>query len=326
MNITKLPSGSYRIRHMVDGKSYSVTVKEKPSKTEAMKLITAKIDKPIIASDMTFKMACDAYFDAKANVLSPKTLAEYIGTARRLPEAFTKKRLVSITSLDVQKVINDYAARLSPKTVKNYSIFIMAVLRAQDMNIKSPKLPQEVKCDLYIPTKSDLDAIFDVINGTEHEVAIKLCGYGLRRSEVCALTIDDIVGVNVSITKAMVKDKDNNWVIKTTKTVDSTRVVEISPELADKIRQQGYIYKYNPDNIYKALQRAQKKAGVHPFRLHTLRHFFASYLHHKGFPNKQIQDLGGWKTDSVMKKVYQHAINMDAARKKAAQDLSKIFS
>lgn len=326
MNITKLPSGSYRIRHMVDGKTYSVTVKEKPSKTEAMKLITAKINKPIMSSNMTVEMACKAYIDAKANVLSPTTYKEYVGTAKRLPDSFKSMKIINVTSLDVQKVVNDYAARLSPKTVANYANFIFSVLKAQEIDIKFPKLPQRVKSTPYIPSVEDIQKVFKVIKGSEHEIAIILCCYGLRRSEVCALTLDDLDGNKLTINKAKVKDVNNQWVIKTTKTVDSTRTIIIPDELADRIREKGYIYKYIPGSICRALERAEKQAGVPTFPLHKLRHFFASYLFEKGYNSKQIQEMGGWRTDNVMRVVYLHAMNMDLAKRQMAYHIFDIVS
>ena len=325
MTIDKLPSGSYRIRHMVDGKTYSVTVKEKPSKTEAMKLITAKIERPVVHTSMTVEMACKAYIDAKANILSPTTLKEYTGTTRRLPEPFKSMKIMNVTSLDVQKVVNDYAAKLSPKTVANYANFIFSVLKAQDVNIKFPKLPQRIKSTPYIPSVEDIQKVFEQIKGSEHEIAITLCCFGLRRSEVCALTIDDLDGNKLTINKAKVKDVNNKWVIKTTKTTDSTRTVIIPDDLADKIREKGYIYKYIPGSICRALEKAEAKAGVPTFPLHKMRHFFASYLYSKGYNPKQIQEMGGWKTDNVMKNVYLHAMNMDVAKEKAANDLSQVF-
>jgi len=326
MNITKLPSGSYRIRHMVDGVSYSLTVKEKPSKTEAMRLITKKIDRPVTSTSMTVEMACNAYIDAKRNVLSPTTLKEYIGTAKRLPERFKVKRVVNVTSLDVQKVVNDYAARLSPKTVKNYANFIVSVLREQDANIKFPKLPQKEEKIPYIPSVEDVQKVFAQLKDSEHEIAITLCCYGLRRSEVCALTIDDLDGNKLTINKAKVKDVNNEWVIKLPKTPKSTRTIIIPDELADRIREKGYIYKYIPGSICRALHRAEKEAGVPTFPLHKLRHFFASYLYEKGYNSKQIQEMGGWRTDNVMKSVYLHAMNMDEAKEKAASDISSMLT
>ena len=35
--------------------------------------------------------------------------------------------------------------------------------------------------------------------------------------------------------------------------------------------------------------------------------------------------MGGWKTDNVMKTVYQHAMDMDRAKAKAAADIGSIL-
>jgi len=50
----------------------------------------------------------------------------------------------------------------------------------------------------------------------------------------------------------------------------------------------------------------------------------ASYLHNQGVTDKQIQAVGGWKTDHVMKTVYQHEMEMEKAKDKIADILSQI--
>lgn len=326
MNISK-QGNKWRIRQMHQGKKYSILLDHKPSKFEAMQLLSDMITQPATAAaDMTFRMACDAYINAKANILSPSTLKEYTRTASALPAPFCDKYIAAITYLDVQKVVNDYAATLKPKTVANYAHFIMAVLKAQGVDIKAPQLPQRVKTAPYIPTVEDVQKVMEVLAGSEHEIIIMLCCYGLRRSEACALSLADLDGNKLTINKAMVKDKDKNWVIKTTKTTDSTRTIIIPDELANKIREQGYIYKYNPENVYKALQRAQDAAGVHRFQLHKLRHFYASFLHNRGYTDKQIQEMGGWRTNSILSTIYQHAMELDAAKNRAASDIGGLFS
>lgn len=315
----------WRIRQMVDGHTYTVSFDHKPSKVEAMRALSDHVTKAPAASDMTFRMACTAYIEAKANILSPSTIKEYLRTASGLPDPFCDKPVLAITYLDVQKVINDYAARLNPKTVANYAHFISAVLKAQGVELRQPQLPQRIKSTPYIPTVEDVQKVMEVLAGSEHEIIIILCCYGLRRSEACALSLADLDGNKLTINKAMVKDKDNHWVVKTTKTTDSTRTIIIPDALADKIRAKGYIYKYTPENVYKALQRAQDKAGVHRFQLHKLRHFFASFLHQKGYSDKQIQEMGGWRTSHILTTVYQHAMDMDRAKAKAADDIGSIL-
>lgn len=321
MNIEKLPSGSYRIRHTDNGITYRITVKYKPTNSEAMRLITEKIQKAPTNATVTVKDACTAYIDAKYNVLSPSTRKEYIETAKRLPEWFLQLRLSQVTYLNFQKLVNDFSATLSPKTVYNYAHFVSAVLKSQNIDIKAPQLPQKIKKPVYIPTEDDIKKVLAVLKDDE-KIPIMLCCFGLRRSELCALTVDDLDGNTITINKAKVLNENKEWVEKTTKTTESTRTIVIPPDIADKIRERGYIYKGHPGNIHKYLQRAQDRAGVPRFSLHKLRHFFASFLHKKGYTDRQIQEMGGWKTDNIMKMVYQHAMDLDIAKASAAEDIS----
>jgi integrase len=68
-----------------------------------------------------------------------------------------------------------------------------------------------------------------------------------------------------------------------------------------------------------------EKLGIPRFSIHKLRHFFASYMHQQGFTDKQIQEAGGWHTDHVMKTVYQHAMDVDAAKRRMAGHIEGLF-
>lgn len=149
---------------------------------------------------------------------------------------------------------------------------------------------------------------------------------GLRRSEICALTISDLSPENVlTIDKAKVQDANKEWVIKSTKTTDSTRTIVIPEYVAGLIREQGYVYDGFPGLIYKKLVDTQDKLGIKHFSLHKMRHFFASYMHKLGYSDKQIQEMGGWKTDGVMKTVYQHAMDMEEAKRSVSVNFEKLL-
>ena len=148
--------------------------------------------------------------------------------------------------------------------------------------------------------------------------------YGLRRSEICALTVDDLNGNILTVNKALVRGRQQ-WHIKLTKTAASTRKVILDAQLADLIRQQGYVYRYNPVTLEGKLKKIQKMLGIHPFSLHKFRHFFASYLHDLGFSDKQIQAAGGWSTDNVMKSVYMHAMQMEEAKSAMATAIGELL-
>lgn len=108
----------------------------------------------------------------------------------------------------------------------------------------------------------------------------------MRRSEICALTLEDIEGDMVHINKAMVQNEKHEWVIKTTKTTESTRDIVIPQELADKILEQGYVYKGHQHHISRNLAKVEEQLGIPHFSVHKLRHYFASEMAALGVPGR----------------------------------------
>lgn len=311
MKIEKLKSGSYRIRKTYQGKTYTVVVPYKPTQKECLRLMADEMDKAIVVKTrMTFETAAREYIETKSNVLSPATIRGYESIIRGISNTFKKKLIGDITSVDIQKEINKYSKDHSPKSVRNNHGFITAVMSMFAPNtIINTTLPQKIKNEPYIPNDDDIRAILKEAKGTKYEIPIMLACFGLRRSEICALTIDDIGDGCVRVNKALVEDKDHNFVIKQTKTAESTRTVVVTKELTDMIKAQGYVYKGYPSSIYAYLKRTLKKLGIEHFSLHKLRHYYASMSHSIGIPDVYIMAGGGWKTDNVLKNVYRHALS-----------------
>lgn len=323
MKIEKLPSGSYRIRKMYKGKMYTVIFDRKPTQKEAMQAMSAELDKVQDRHEtMTFKTAADAYIESKRNVLSPSTIRGYLVIQKRLSESFLSKNVHDITALDVQREINRVAKDHSPKTVRNHHGFISAVLSVFYPSLKlTTTLPQRVKNKPYIPSDEDVKRILEYSNGSEYEISLILACYGLRRSEICALSLDDIKGDVIRINKAVVPDENDNWIIKSTKTTASTREVVIPMEVADKIRENGYIYKGSPNKITNYMIQTENTLGIPHFSIHKLRHYFASKMSAMNIPEENIIKMGGWETDYVMKGVYRHA--MEDKNKSAQREAAK---
>ena len=323
MNIEKLSSGSYRVRQMIDGKRYSITVPYKPSKQQAMNLISEIISNTSGLKG-TFHYYAMEYIEIKEKVLSPRTIKEYHNTVKMIPDWFLRMFIDSIKRQDIQRVINELSVGRSAKTVKNYHGFIASVFNMYRPGFKfATTLPQKEKHEDYIPTADDVKRILESADGTEYHVFLKLACMGLRRSEICALTLDDLDDNNVlHINKALVLDKDNNWVAKSTKTTASTRNIPIPESLAAEIREQKYIFKQSPNSVIKWLNKTQDNLDIPRFPLHKLRHYFASTLMEKGATSKDIMALGGWETDNVMKTVYQHSMKKEDAQRKLLTDLS----
>lgn len=329
MKIERLPSGSYRIRKMYKGQMHTIVIDHKPTQKEVIQLMAAELDKARGRFErMTFGAAANEYIDSKRNVLSPTTIRSYDTILRMLSPAFLAKNIYDITVRDVQNEMNQITKGRSPKTVRNYHGFISSVLGVFCPHLKlNTTLPQKVKNKPYIPSDDDIRRILEYAKDSEYEIPIILACYGMRRSEICALTLDDIDGDIITINKAMVMDEHQQWVIKTTKTTASTREIIIPMEIADRIRQKGYVYRRSPNSITEYLEKAEANLGIPQFSLHKLRHYFASKLSAMNVPEVDILKLGGWESDYVMKGVYRHAMEdqQQKAQREAANKLGNVL-
>lgn len=324
VKIEELPSGNYRVRKTVNGKTVSLIFDHKPRDMEALKAITKVAD--TIPVKNSFASCAESYLRSKENVISPSTIGGYESILRNIPDDFKLMKLSTITQVEVQCLINDYATTHAPKSTHNLHGFVSAVLRHFRPDfILHTTLPQEKPNEDYIPTEEDVRKILDISKGTRYHIPFQLALMGLRRSEVCALTLDDIDFENniLTINKAKVRDEKSNtkWTVKGTKTKSSTRKVYIPDNLVKEIQEAGTIYDGYPGQLLKNLHRFQDILGLPRFRLHDARHFFASYAHSQGVSDADIIATGGWKSDHVMKKVYRHEMKQKEAQKEVFDKL-----
>ncbi|MFQ6805454.1 MAG: tyrosine-type recombinase/integrase [Lachnospiraceae bacterium] len=56
-------------------------------------------------------------------------------------------------------------------------------------------------------------------------------------------------------------------------------------------------------------KRGLKNAGLQPFHFHDLRHYAASIMHALNVPDQYIIQQGGWKSNRVLKEIYQTALS-----------------
>ena len=309
MKIEKLPSGNYRVQKQINGKRHSLTFDHKPTQRELLERIAELSDAH--NGKATFKSAALSYIAARSNTLSPSTIKEYKGTINRLDDWFVAMPIDTITTNDVQRQINSLAATKAPKTVRNYHGFISSILAEFRPNLSlHTHLPMRNGKTPYIPSSEDIKALLDYAKNTPYEVPLMLGCCSMRRGEICALTMDDIDGNVIHVTKDMVLDENNNWVVKAPKTPDSIRDIPLRPEVLDAIQRNG-LYTGHPNSISDWMDKAEKTLGLNHFSLHKCRHYYASAAHAAGIPDADIQKGGGWKTDHVMKTIYTHSLAKD---------------
>lgn len=316
MKACKLPSGNYRVQAyykdefgVVHRPSFTA-----PTKAEAMKM-ALEAEKSARAPISVYD-AVSRYIELKKQVLSPSTYRGYEGILRT-QIAGSPLSLVSLNELTVAQVqgwVSEISVYLSPKSVQNSYGLLAAALKlyAPDLAIRA-KLPQKKRPQLYTPSTSDVNLLLDLSRGTELYKAILLGAVGMmRRGEIAALTAEDLdfKKNTISVTKAQVKTKDGDHVIKAPKTDASYRVIVMPPAVMKAFPKKGPVVDLNASQITSKFQKLVKKSGLPNIRFHDLRHYAASIAASSsiGASVEAIKARGGWSGDSMMKRVYINQI------------------
>ena len=305
MKPRRLPSGSWNVRIMLSGHTYSFT---DSSKRAVMALATAfAAEHRENAVNPPLGKCLEDFIEDSRETLSPSTVRAYGGILRAIQRrnpTIANKRIVSLTNKDIQTVI---APLKTPKTQRNYVHFIQ-VATGRTFHVKyKNQLPKE----MAIPTDLEVLGLIQLFHDTEMEIPIMLGAYGgLRRGEISALTMDDLDGDYLTISKDMVLSDNHEWITKPPKTLTSNRRILLPHFVAERIRERGYITKLKPNSISNQLRKVQKRLQIEPeYCFHSLRHYCASYLHSQGIPDAYILQRGGWSSPHIMQTVYRHALS-----------------
>lgn len=318
----KLPSGKWRNLLYV-GKDENGKRKYESftadTKREANLLAMARareleqgIIKDRTPAEMTVGEVIDRYLSERDAVLKPKTIREYKRYRRLYMQEIMNVKLKNLTLSVVQREINRESARLSPKSIKNIWVFVQGAITTAMPDMRfDVNLPKLVKKEIVIPTNAQLDELLKTIKGSRLEIPVILGSVcGMRRGEISALDLNTDVDYErnrISITKAMTNTENSEWIIDTTKTYHSTRVVDAPQWVIDKLREardSGY-RAMNPAHITSAFRRISKRLGI-SVRFHDLRHYHASVMLMLGVPDKWAMQRMGHSTTHMLKTVYQH--------------------
>ena len=305
MQPRRLPSGAWNVRVMVNGQAYSFTDSDRKSVMRQASAFAAEC-RENVQNPPLYKCLED-FITERFETLSPSTLRAYesiVRAIRKRNPMLAQKRVVALTDKDVQDIIKPLK---TPKTQRNYVHFLQT---ATERKYKVKYRNQKQK-HIAIPTELEVAGLVEVFRNSEMEIPVMLGAYGgLRRGEISALTLDDLHGDVIHITKDMVLTSDGEWIIKPPKTLTSNRDVLLPHFVADRIRENGRITTLKPNEITNRLRRKMHSLEIDPpYCFHSLRHFSASYLHAQGVPDEYIMRRGGWASSSVMQNVYRHALS-----------------
>lgn len=310
----QLPSGRWRIQPYVNGQRGNIIA---DSKLEAEYLAEKWKEETLIEEKkLPFQRAAENYIAARGAVYSPKTIRECKGMLRRFPDDITKMDVHNVDRQAVQWWVNDIAASLAPKTVKNYFGFFAAVVHDyHPEKVLNIRLPQQRKKEIYVPSTEEVKHILDIFQKKDPEMyTATLTGsnMGMRRGEICALSNNknNFKRNIVDIHQAFVEDADGNIVLKTPKTYNSQRILNAPDHVADHLMEiptsWEYIVKLKPNYVSMHFIRTVKKEFDHPFRFHDLRHYFTSVLLAENIPERYIMEMLGHSSPNMIRNVYGH--------------------
>ena len=314
----KLPSGSWRclvyIGLDVNGKrqykSFTAPTK-KQAEYEASQYLMGYEKQT--DSNRSVNDIVTLYINAKKDVLSQTTITAYLSIQKNLMSKISDTKVKALNSANVQSWIGDISLNHSPKTVKNAYGLLSAALDMFEPNMRlKVQLPQKEKKSLYVPTDSDIKKLIDYLKEYDKDmyIACNLAAFGtLRRSELCALTADDVIGNVLRINKAMVRATDGEWIIKQTKTTSSTRDIEMPQFVIDMLPKEGPLISITPSRVSDRFIKYLKRLNMRTFRFHDLRHYSASIMHAIGVPDVYIMQRGGWSSDATLKNIYRGAMD-----------------
>lgn len=264
-------------------------------------------------SAMTFEDAARKHMARKKPMVSPTTYRDYESFLRNLRERvpeFITSRIDAIDTGTVQDLLGLLRLDLSAKSVRNYWGFINSVLKSQNVELKGIVLPEKTVPDIYVPDDTTISAMLPLLSGDELEVPVLLAAFGpMRMGEIIALTMDDIDGNVVHVHRDVAyMDGGGAEIKETPKTAASNRYIQYPQSVIDKIREKGYVTRYNTKMMGYYFSKFLADNGFPHFRFHDLRHYAASTLHAQGVPDAYIMQRGGWTTDRVLKAVYRHTL------------------
>ena len=302
--------------------------------------------------------------------LKDSTKIRYIDAWNRSikPLPLYHARMDEVTAKTVQSAYNNLLANGTPvsevkqahKLMRKFYKYVEIESLGRDVT-HSLTIPKEKsnKANESIAVWTD-DEIRAILNGFDkadsrfrHRFLLVLAYYtGCRKSELLALTYDDITSDGVRITKTLADCTDGikngkmitRLDVTDPKTASSVRTIPIDPVVLDELQihrkwhreeqmhngyRTDYIFTtdsgehFDPKNLDRALTRYYKRIGVEPKPMHVYRHTYGTNLCKNGVSIETASVLMGHSDISTTAKYYVNV--SEDAKQAAAMTLRRVM-
>ena len=210
----------------------------------------------------------------------------------------------------IDKILSRHLARRSDRTKDLYVALIRAIFRKamrewewldQIPSFKTYMKGSKVRVR-YL-TQAQAKALLERLPAHQREVVSFALATGLRQGNILGLTWD-----RVDFDRRIVTIGDGD-----TKNGEALGVPLNEVALGVLDRQRGrhatHVFTYRGEPLRTANTRswraALKACGIRDFRWHDLRHTWASWLRQNDVPTWVLQELGGWKSETMVRR-YAH--------------------
>jgi integrase len=217
-----------------------------------------------------------------------------------------------LAEIDRELIVSIGAKKLqesSPATANRYLALIRSILR-KAMNDwewidRAPfvRLYKEAKRRVRWITPEQAEKLLGELPEHQRDIVVFALSTGLRQSNVLRLEWSQ-----VDLTRGVA------WIhpdqAKARKAIHvplNSQAVAVLNRQAGKHPERVFTFRGKPirwANTH-AWREALKRAGIEEFRWHDLRHTWASWLTQHGTPSNVLQELGGWESESMVRR-YAH--------------------
>lgn len=321
-------------------------------------------------NSITFREYADTYLELYCKNLSPSTYHSYVGllnSVTGINSWFGDVPIQKIDNESIQRYVNYISedCKKTPKTCRNVVNLMHLILKKAVIQKYIRSNPAE---NIEMPRRKrpethaySLDEVSKLLERSKDDITLHAiiglgCLAGLRRSEMCALKISNII---LSDEKNEIQIREN--IVKFDKTVytregkthNSIRDIPIPDTLVDILKRANTDYKVrklkygeafkdtegqllayedgsfrDPQGIYKVYNKfIRKQEDLPHYTLHQLRHTYASIMVNLGVNPKIIQENLGHADMTTTLNVYTHTYSktkqMEAKRLDEALKMAK---